>query len=225
MLVTIFYVLIRQRYFNYINFVLKFLYMEILSLFFLSLALSVDSFLVALSVGFCNIRLSKYVKIRFIGFVSIFHIILFIVGLFLGEVIVNFIKHYDFLLSSAIFSLLGLKMLIDGFYERFDVSSSELSKLLSIGGVAILSSILSIDALIAGVSYTSQPLVELYDLSQFYTSLLCAIVIGIIVGVVSWIGYYLAFKVKNRFNKYSQIFGGAILLALAIKILIENLII
>ncbi|MDF2698563.1 MAG: putative rane protein [Haloplasmataceae bacterium] len=199
--------------------------MEIITIVMLSIALAMDAFAVAISLGMSGLarNISNRLKIAFTFGI-------FQAGLFtLGYLSISLFGHkytaFNSYIAAALLAILGIKMIKEVYSEDannchhnvclgLDCNKRKCdrtgqyryltSKLLLIFGIAT-----SIDAFAAGVSYRLTN-----DNSQTLTSSLS---IGLITLVLAYIGASIGFKIKNKIGKYANLFGGIILLILAIK--------
>ena len=182
--------------------------MSFFALILISLALSMDSVAVTLS-------LSAYLKnekiIRNIRLPIIFGIsqaLMPLIGFYAGINFYELIKNYDHWLVFAILFILGVKMIIDAFNNKNEVKKYNK---LSYGVIISLGFATSIDALAIGLSFA------LLKVNIFY-AILC---IGVITFLLSFIAMFAGKHMATKINL--MFIGGIILIALAIKILIEHL--
>ena len=71
----------------------------------------------------------------------------------------------------------------------------------------------SIDALVVGITFVATE-------TNVWTG--CSL-IGLVTFVISALGVFLGNKVGNRFSNKAEIFGGAVLILIGLKILLEHL--
>ncbi len=183
--------------------------LNILSIFLIGVALSMDAFAVGISCGVIK-RKSEIVfplKISFsFGF---FQFGMVILGYFLGLKLLNFISQYDHWVSFLILFLIGLKMIYESFKieEEKKINPEEFKTLL------LLSFATSIDAFAVGIS------LSLLKIKILFPSIL----IGITTFILTLISVFSGRCLGKIFKKGAEIFGGLILIFIGIKILIEHL--
>jgi len=126
------------------------------------------------------------------------------ISYFFTDFVEHFIQPYSKWLVFLIFMCLGLKFIIESFFEKDDeICFIEWKCLLWMGFAT------SIDAFAAGVSLklTHTPI------------LISALIIGIGSFLMSGFGFWLGYFFKKLPSKYLEILGGLILIFLAIKTL------
>lgn len=184
--------------------------MDITSLFFLSCALAMDSFAVSLCKGFSvkNLQVKHYILTGcyFGGFQALMPAI----GYFVGVSFKPFVQAIDHWIAFVLLTFLGIKMIKEGFEDekcRSDSNQFGFRVMLS------LSIATSIDALAVGVSFA-------------FLNVNLALALFLI-GSITFIFCVFALKIGNRFGIYfkskAEFLGGAVLVFLGFKILIEHL--
>lgn len=170
----------------------------------LALALSVDTFVLAITIGLCMKEAHDFKPYKYSLIFAIAQAGLFALGDGFSVLVPN-----DFLfggvklhLSSIVFAVLAVKMLIE-FFKEEELFCPNLN---DIGKIAVLT---SIDALIVGIT----PLK--FEVSHL--SLITAIFIA--TTIAAYLGIELARKLKyvDIIEKYALIIGSILLLFLAIK--------
>lgn len=188
-------------------------WMDILSLLLIALALSMDAFAVAVSSGMCAGHCVKN-TLKLAAFFGFFQFLMPVIGFFLGRSVYNFIYNVDHWIAFALLGFIGAKMILETVKEGGAESAPKApqdpytTKTLFVMAVAT-----SIDALAVGITFA------LTDEDIWFSS--CAI--GVITFVISALGVVLGNKVGALFKKSAGIIGGAILIGIGIKILLEHL--
>ncbi len=184
--------------------------MGFLELFFLAVGLSMDAFAVAvckgLSVGKLRPRHYLIVGLWFGGFQALMPTI----GYLLGSFFEKYITSIDHWIAFALLSLIGINMLREAFSkeeEHTDASFSFRSMLL-------LAVATSIDALAVGITFALLPDVSIVAAVSF---------IGAVTFLLSAVGLKVGNLFGIRFKSKAEIAGGAILILLGLKILLEHL--
>jgi putative Mn2+ efflux pump MntP len=183
--------------------------MELLTVFLLAIGLSFDSFAVSVCSGLNlpHIRFFQAAKIAI--FLALFQAIMPLIGWLVGNSMKSLIEPVDHWLAFGLLSLIGGKMIIESLISS---ETREIKNPLNIGVILTLSIATSIDALAVGFSF-----------STFLNKILAAvIIIGVVTFIASMLGILLGKKTGPRFNRYSEIAGGLILIFIGTKILIEH---
>lgn len=184
--------------------------MEILTVLFLAIGLSFDSFAVSVCSGLNlpQIRFLQAAKIAI--FLALFQALMPLVGWLLGNSIKSLIEPVDHWIAFGLLSLIGGKMIIESF---IDSEQREIKNPLHIKVILLLSLATSIDALAVGFSFAT--LLEKILIAVF--------IIGSVTFIASMLGILLGKKTGPKINKYAEIIGGLILFGIGAKIMIEHL--
>jgi len=173
-----------------------------LEILVLAVALSIDACVVSFSYGLAFS--SERVKNSFLlalttGF---FQFLMPIIGYFLVNKVSNIVEPFSNIIVAVIFLILGVKFIKEAFEEDKEKPCCLAWSCLVIVGIAT-----SIDALAAGVGFS------LSETKPFYPALL--------IGVTTFVFSVLGFWATNFFQKFSpkylEVFGGLLLIILAIK--------
>lgn len=182
--------------------------MDIISIIFLAIGLAMDAFSVSITRGLtlqCNIKYALIIAIFFGGFQAFMPILGWLSGLQLQSIISALAPWIAFFLLLTI----GIKMIYESFYSDEDVC-----KVFSLKELIMLSVATSIDAFAIGVTFAilNTPIIT------------PIIIIGLITFILSFTGVYIGKKIGHLFENKIEIVGGLILIAIGVKILIENII-
>jgi len=177
---------------------------------FLAIGLSFDSFAVSVCSGLNvpHIRFFQATKIAIS--LAAFQAVMPLIGWMIGNSIKDYIEPVDHWIAFGLLSLIGGKMIFESILGSED---REIQNPLLWKVILMLSFATSIDALAVGFSFAT-----LLD-----KILLVVFVIGFVTFVASMLGILLGKKTGPRFNQYAEILGGAILIIIGLKILIEHL--
>lgn len=183
--------------------------MDLISILFLAIALAMDAFSVSITRGLtlkCNIKYALIIALFFGGFQALMPVLGWFSGIQLQGLISTLAPWIAFILLLGI----GIKMI----YEAFTVEE-DVCKVFSIKELLILSIATSIDAFAVGVTFAilKTPIIT------------PIIIIGLVTFILSFIGVYIGKNVGHLFENKIEIFGGLILIAIGLKILLENLLI
>jgi manganese efflux pump family protein len=174
-------------------------------LLLLSVGLAMDAFSVCISYGVCQPKARFFSCLRLPISTGTFQFIMPILGWFGGKLIGGFLNDYSKWIAFAIFMIIGIKMIIDSLTKKEDCEVVDISKGIKLLIVSIAT---SIDAFAAGLSLglLKEPL------------LLSAGLIGGITFVISLAGVYLGKFAGHILGKWADLFGGLILIGLAVKV-------
>lgn len=183
--------------------------MNIIDLFLLAAGEAMDASVVSMAKGTATRQLSfrhyMSVGLWFGGFQAAMTLI----GYFVGAHFASFIAAYGYWVAFALLLFVGAEMIKNAFSKdeaKADANYSVIPMLL----MAVAT---SIDALAVGVSFAFIE-VDIW---------LAAIIIGVVTFVFSAAGLKTGNIFGNRYNRSAELVGGIILIALGIKILLEQL--
>jgi len=184
--------------------------MEILTVIFLAIGLSFDSFAVSVCSGLNlpHIRFFQAAKIAI--FLALFQAFMPLIGWLVGNSMRSLIEPVDHWIAFGLLTLIGGKMIIESFMSS---EAREIRNPLHIKVILTLSLATSIDALAVGFSFAT-----------FLDKIWIAVfIIGLVTFIASMLGILLGKKTGPTINRYAEILGGLILIGIGFKILIEHL--
>lgn len=184
--------------------------MDIITLLFIAIGLSFDTFAVSVSTGLmvCKIKFQQAIKVAFI--LAFLQAAMPLIGWFAGKQLSSLIGDFDHWIAFILLSVLGIKMIIESFKEEEEKKNFDPLKFSVLLGMGIAT---SIDALVVGVSF-----------AFLQTNIWLAIaIIGFITFLVAMLGMLFGKNVGNKFGKKFEILGGIILIAIGLKILLSHL--
>jgi len=184
--------------------------MDWLTIIGLAVALAMDAFAVALGVGINLSRLTGRHLFRLGFHFGLFQALMPILGWLAGMTIQRWINTYDHWVAFVLLSFVGGKMLYEAFQETEIKDEKDPTRGLTL---VILSLATSIDALAVGLS------LGMLDISIWTP----ALVIGLVAGILTVVGLLLGRRCEAIWGKRVEIFGGLILCAIGIKILLQHL--
>lgn len=184
--------------------------MGILSLIILAIGLTFDTFAAAISIGLMvnYIQFKQATKIAIC--MAFFQALLPLLGWWIGSSIRHLIADFDHWIALLLLSALGMKMIIEGLKhadDRKPFNPFQFSVLITISLAT------SIDALIAGI-----PL-GFSDVNIW----LAIAIIGFFTYLMAMLGMLFGKKAGALFGQRMEIFGGCMLIAVGVKILLEHL--
>lgn len=181
------------------------------------IALSMDAFAVSVSSGICIADMKFRHALRTAFAFGLFQFIMPLLGYAAGSTFANLIQTWDHWLAFGLLAFVGGKMLIESFSHKDESSCTEeeLAKknVLNLKVLLIMAVATSIDALAVGISYS---------LIQAPIWLASAI-IGLITFALCLLGCEFGKRLGAKFERGAEILGGAVLLGIGLKILLEHL--
>ena len=191
--------------------------MSILTLIVTAIGLSADAF--AVSVG----RAMRWRHFAWKPALALaltfgaFQALMPVLGWALGSAFADAIVEVDHWIAFGLLAMIGGKMIWESFRELRSDDDNAAERVsvprIGISALLLLGLATSIDALAVGVS-----------LALLGTSIvLAAVVIGAITGGISLLGVALGQRAGHRLSGSAELIGGAVLIAIGVKILIEHL--
>ena len=183
--------------------------MDMVTIIFVAFGLAMDAFAVSIISGVMirDLRIDHALRIAFCF--GSFQAAMPIMGWLGGLSLRNFISGVDHWIAFGLLSFIGCKMI----YEAIAMESDEKrTDPLNLSVLLMLSVATSIDALAVGVSFAFLGISVASPI----------IVIGIVTFFMSFLGVFIGDKFGHFFEKRIEIVGGLILIAIGIKILVEQ---
>ncbi len=183
--------------------------MNFLTITVIAVSLAMDAFAVSVVSGAACRHLKVRHALRIAIFFGGFQALMPLLGSLAGLVIKELITGYDHWLAFALLTAVGGKMIYESF--KFEPTSRNFNPE-NIFVLLTLSLATSVDALAVGVT-----------LSLLVTSLATAvIIIGSVTFVLSYLGVWIGKKFGHFFEAAAEAFGGLVLIALGLKILLQH---
>ncbi len=183
--------------------------MNIWEIVLLGVALSMDAFAVAICKGLSSEKFSLKSALIVGGWFGFFQALMPFIGYLLAELVAEYIVAVDHWIAFVLLGFIGGKMIVEA------IKSDEEDKNASVAFKVMLPLAIgtSIDAMAAGIT-----------LAFSNVSIFIAIgIIGFITFALSVLGVKIGNVFGAKFKKKAEVFGGIVLIALGIKILIEHL--
>ncbi|MBR5134630.1 MAG: manganese efflux pump [Clostridia bacterium] len=189
--------------------------MQLWELLLIAVGLSMDAFAVAVCKGLNMRRLSISQMLLIALFFGGFQALMPLVGWFVGSQFASFIEGFDHWVAFGLLAFLGGKMLFEAIKgDDEDECCSCQGEKVKLSELTLLAVATSIDALAVGITFALLPDTNIT---------LSVILIGVVTFVLSAVGVIIGNKCSARFEKKAEIAGGAILILLGVKILLEHL--
>ena len=166
-----------------------------------AVALAMDAFAVAM----CRGLEMKKLNVRHLFLIAIMPLI----GWAVSVQFKKYIEPVDHWIAFGLLVFIGVKMIVEAFKGDEEQNCEKLNfKMLLLMSVAT-----SIDALVVGITFVA---------TKTNVWIGCS-VIGVVTFVLSAFGVLLGNKVGNRFSSKAEVFGGAVLILIGVKIVLEHL--
>lgn len=189
--------------------------MSYITIFGISAGLAMDAFAVSISYG-CT---PKKVPVKHILMISLsfgaFQAFMPVIGWHVGRFFADLIQNYDHWVAFSLLVYIGIRMIIEGLKkDESDDSCCDLNDhILDLKRLFVLSVATSIDALAVGLSLSLLG----------YSIMTPAAIIGITTFIFSYIGVKMGCRLHNILGKRVEVFGGAVLIAIGVKIILEHM--
>ncbi len=187
--------------------------MDILSIIIIGTGLAMDCFAVSISKGICAKKFFFWLTFRMAFLFGLFQAIMPLIGYVAGVSFAQQMKSFDHWLAFGLLTLIGGKMLIEGLRSPNPDCNNKSNpfKWVSLLSLALAT---SIDALATGIVFI-----------PYHNIIWLAVgIIGSISFAFTFIGMYIGIHFGKRFHFKVEALGGAILIGIGLKILIEHLI-
>ena len=182
--------------------------MNLVELMFLAVGLSMDAFAIAMCKGLSVRKLeTKHLLLAGLWFGGA-QAIMPLLGFLLGTSFKETVESVDHWIAFTLLVLIGINMIRESRNGIEDLNASFAARVML--PLAIAS---SIDALAVGITFAflGTPIVS------------AVIVIGLITFVLSYLGVLLGHRFGTRFQRKAEFAGGAVLVLIGLKILLEHL--
>ena len=180
-----------------------------LQILLIALSLAMDAFAVSVSTGIAVPGFGWRQAARIGAWCGFFQFAMPLAGWFLGSSVKVYIEAVDHWIAFGLLALIGGAMI----REALSGGEEEAVTDLSVRRLFLLALATSIDALAVGVTMAFMDV----------NILLSAVVIGAVAFFMAMLGGLLGRRLGQFFQKRATLLGGAVLLAIGIKILLEHL--
>ncbi|MDO9349472.1 MAG: manganese efflux pump MntP family protein [Anaerolineales bacterium] len=184
--------------------------MHLFEVFLIALSMAMDAFAVCLGAGTSAQTSGPRPTFRLSFHFGLFQFIMPVIGWLAGTTIVNYIADYDHWVAFGLLAFVGIRMIRSGFDSSNESHKNDPSRGWSL---ILLSIAVSIDALAIGLS------LALIGVTIWYP----AVVIGVVTGLVSWLGLRLGNVLGGKFGKRMEIAGGIVLILIGARIVLSHL--
>jgi putative Mn2+ efflux pump MntP len=184
--------------------------MDLFTIIALSFGLSFDTFAVSLSCGIIKSRIGFIEALKVAFIMAVFQGGLAVAGYFMGSIVSGSVKAIDHWLAFLLLGFLGVKMILEGLSRDEECEPRDITKIRTVLTMALAT---SIDAFAVGISLA---LLEVF----IWTT---AGIIGVVTFLASMIAIRIGKAAGKRLGNRIEIIGGAVLIMIGIKIVIEHL--
>jgi putative Mn2+ efflux pump MntP len=184
--------------------------MDTITLLGIAVALAMDAFAVALATGL-SLSIMNGRHLFRLGFhFGLFQALMPVVGWLAGMTIQGWIAAYDHWIAFTLLVFVGGKMIFEAFADHDDEKTA--NDPTRGWSLVMLSVATSIDALAVGLT------LAMLQVSVWAPSL----VIGLVAGILTVAGMLLGRRVSGIWGQRVEVFGGLVLCAIGVKILLEH---
>ncbi|MBN2386941.1 MAG: manganese efflux pump [Anaerolineales bacterium] len=184
--------------------------MNFFEILLIAIGMAMDAFTVCLGAGTSGQVCGPRPTFRLAFHFGLFQFLLPIVGWFAGTTIAAYIQAYDHWIAFGLLAFVGLRMIRSGLDPNGEAKKNDPSR----GWTLVMLSIaVSIDALAIGLSLAFLGVLVWYP----------AIVIGLVTGLLSWLGLRLGNGAGRLWGKRVEILGGLMLIGIGLRIVLTHL--
>lgn len=180
-----------------------------ISTLLIALSLAMDAFAVSVSTGIAVPGFGPRQAARIGLWCGAFQFLMPLAGWFLGSSVRTYIEAVDHWIAFGLLALIGGNMI----REALSGGGEEAVTDLSVRRLFLLALATSIDALAVGVS------MAFMDVNILFSSA----IIGLVAFLLAMVGGLLGRRLGRLFQKRATLLGGAVLVCIGLKILIEHL--
>ena len=184
--------------------------MNVFTIFALALALAMDAFAVAVTVGVVLPRLTFRPIFRLCWHFGFFQFIMPVIGWTVGLSVHQWLAAWDHWIAFGLLVGIGGKMIYESFFNKSPRQRGDPTRGWSL---ILLSVATSIDALAVGFS------MAMLGVNVW----LPAVMIGLVAGLMTFLGMLLGRQFKKHLGRRMELIGGAVLIAIGLKILLDHI--
>ena len=182
--------------------------MSYLELFIIAVGLSMDAFAVSIAKGLSVCRIAPRHSICVGSWFGGFQALMPLVGFYLGVTFSRFVTSVDHWIAFFLLGLIGMNMIRESFSREEVAPDPDFS----VRTMFIMAVATSIDALAVGISFAVLS-VDIWS---------AVAIIGATTFLLSIVGLKIGNIFGCRYKTKAEFFGGAVLLLLGVKILVEH---
>ena len=186
--------------------------MNFFEILFIAISMSMDAFAVCLGVGTQERASGPRPIFRLAFHFGLFQFLMPIIGWFAGTTVLRYISAYEQWLAFGLLVFVGIRMILSSFGPNSNEQKNDPSRGWTL---VLLAFATSIDALAIGFS------LGLVGVMIWYP----AVIIGVVTGLISWLGILLGNRLGTKFGKRMEIIGGIILILMGVRIVLAHLLV
>ena len=185
--------------------------MSLMEIFLIGIGLSMDAFAVAICKGLAMQKVNYKHTVLIAGYFGVFQALMPTIGWILGSQFARYVTAFAPWIAFILLALIGGNMIRESFSdEEEDEGGSSISH----KELLLLAIATSIDALAVGISFSMLELAV-----SIWTAV---ILIGCTTFVISFAGVFIGNIFGARYKSRAEFVGGAILILIGLKILLEH---
>jgi putative Mn2+ efflux pump MntP len=184
--------------------------MDLITIIFIALGLSMDAFAVSITSGFTIKKLKIKYALKISLFFGLFQAFMPVIGYLTGLTLIDFISGFDHWIAFGLLGFVGGKMIYDSI--KIDGDRKQIDPL-NIYVLLLLSIATSVDDLAVGLSFAFLRVLIITPV----------VLIGVVTFILSFIGVIIGDKIGNFFKKKVELIGGLVLIGIGLRILLEHL--
>ena len=192
--------------------------MGFITLLSTAFGLSMDAFAVSTSNAMTYKNINKKTATLTSFMFGLFQGLMPLIGFFIGNCFSKYIKNVDHWVAFLVLGFIGGKMIVDAIKEMREIKTVENENTLSFKMILVQSFATSIDAMAVGIGFSALGESELFG--NIYVSCLIIMATTFLCCLVA---HVIGKKAGELLKEKAQILGGAILIFIGTKILIEHL--
>jgi len=184
--------------------------MDFVEVLLIAFSMAMDAFSVCIGAGTQARTNGPRPTFRLAFHFGLFQFLLPVIGWLAGATIERYISSFDHWIAFGLLAFVGIRMIRSGFDPNGEPHKNDPSR----GWTMVLLSLaVSIDALAVGLS------LGLVGIFVWYP----AIVIGVVTGLMSWLGLRIGNRLGVKFGKRMEIIGGIVLVLIGARIVLTHL--
>ena len=184
--------------------------MNFFEVLLIALSMAMDAFSVCIGAGTQERTNGPRPTFRLAFHFGLFQFLLPVIGWLAGTTVERYISSFDHWIAFALLAFVGIRMIRSGFDPNGEPHKNDPSR----GWTMVLLSIaVSIDALAVGLSLGVVGIFVWYP----------AIVIGVVTGLMSWLGLRIGNRLGMKFGKRMELIGGIVLILIGVRIVLTHL--
>lgn len=179
---------------------------NVVEVFLLAIALSMDAFAVSIGLGSKHRRKPASLAMMSGAYFGLFQALMPLIGYLGGKGVLGWVEAYAPWIAFCLLVLIGGKMIYESFAEGIEEDITTITHRVML----TLAIATSIDAMAAGFA------LSLLDVGPF----IACLIIGVTTYVFSWTGVFIGIKSGTWLESKAELFGGVVLILIGLKILL-----